>query len=66
MLPLRPLFFAYEDRTQIVALVHETLHRLAVAAGDSCIAKTLWTKIDALMTDAVSKNLQIEKVLVAR
>lgn len=61
MLPLRPLFFAYEDRTQIVALVHETLHRLAVAAGDSCSAKTLWTKIDALMTDAVSKNLQIEK-----
>ena len=61
---LRPLFFAYEDRDQITRLFCETLERLAVAASirtkKNIIPKMLWEKIDAIMTDAVTKNLKIE------
>ena len=58
MISLRPLFFAFEDRDQIVSLVVETLNRLTVAANDPEVtAVHLWEKIDALMTDAVSKKL---------
>ena len=61
--PLRPLFFAYEDRSQIVRLIIQTYRRLAatISSEDKPItAKTFWEKTTALMTDSVSKNLKIE------
>ena len=64
---LRPLFFAYEDRAQITSLFSETFNRLAVAVSIrqavTIEAKTLWEKIDALMTDSVTKNLGIEDTI---
>lgn len=60
MIPLRALFFGYEDREQIIQLVLETLRRLSVATGNKFSAKTLWENIYAFMTDAVSKNLKVE------
>ena len=61
MISLRPLFFAYEDREQIISLIVESLKRLSVAANKLDVtASNLWEKIDAIMTDAVSKNLKIE------
>ena len=57
---LRPLFFAYEDRAQIIRLIVETYQRLAAAIDNSSVtAKTLWEKTTALMTDSVKKNLHI-------
>lgn len=62
---LRPIYFAYEDREQIVCLLVETLHRLSVAAsvklGYEISSKQLWEKITSIMTDSVTKNLDIEK-----
>ena len=52
-IPLRALFFAFEDRQQIIKLVVETLQRLAVASGNRATPKELWEKIDAFMSDAV-------------
>ena len=61
MISLRPLFFAYEDREQIISLIVESLKRLSVAANKlNVTASNLWEKIDPIMTDAVSKNLKIE------
>ena len=61
MISLRPLFFAYEDREQIISLIVESLKRLSVAANKLDVtASNLWEKIDAIMTDAVSKNLKME------
>ena len=64
---LRPLFFAYEDREQITTLFVETLTRLACAAStyynEYVTPATLWEKVDALMTDAVTKNLSIENTI---
>ena len=58
MISLRPLFFAYEDREQ---MIFESLKRLSVAAKKPNVtASNLWEKIDAIITDAVSKNLKIE------
>ena len=61
---LRPLFFAYEDRAQIVRLVTETYLRLGATLlalqNNPHVAKILWEKTTALMTDSVSKNLGIE------
>ena len=65
---LRPLFFAYEDRSQIVLLLAETYRRLAVCitftlSADisvSDVAKQLWEKTTVIMTDSVEKNLKIE------
>ena len=61
---LRALFFAYEDRANIILLIIETYERLAVAATvetyfpvSACI---LWGKTDSVMTNAVTKNLSIE------
>ena len=58
MIRLRPLFFAFEDREQITKLVVETLSRLAITQNTT--AKMLWENIDAFMTDAAAKNLQVE------
>ena len=62
MISLCPLFFAYGDRSQIISLIVETLNRLSVAASKlNLTAANLWEKIDAVMTDAVTKNLKIEE-----
>ena len=60
--PLRPLFFAFEDRNQIVRLIVETYNRLSatILSETSGTAKDLWEKTTAIMTDSVSKNLKIE------
>ena len=61
---LRHLFFAYEDREQITELFVETLKRLSaaisIAENQDIPPSDLWGKIDALMTDIVTKNLNIE------
>jgi hypothetical protein len=60
MFPLRALTFAYEDREQIKTLIIETFKRLATATNNIVTSEMLWRKIDAFMTDAVSKNLKVE------
>ena len=63
----RPIFFAFEDWKQIVSLIVETYECLAAAAtiasGKTVKAANLWGKTDAFMTDAASKNLEIEKLV---
>ena len=64
---LRPLFFAYEDRVQITELFVETFSRLALAVSvlsdETVEPSSLWEKLDAIMTDAVMKNLGIEETI---
>ena len=66
---LRPIFFAYETRTQIISLILETLERLAVLVngndGKRTTAKELWEEITIIMTDSVEKNLHIEDGIAA-
>ena len=60
---LTPLFFAYEDRENIVRLIVETYIRLALtitSTNQAVSAKDLWEKITAIMTNSVTKNLKIE------
>ena len=60
---LRPLFFAYEDRENIVRLIVEIYIRLALtitSIDQAASAKDLWEKTTAIMTDSVSTNLKIE------
>ena len=60
--PLRPLFFAYEDRLQIIRLIVETFQQLAATISTEqhpVFAKMLWEKTTSLMKDSVSKNLNI-------
>ena len=61
---LRPIYFAFEDREQIIDLFVESLTRLSVIAsiveGKDITPSCIREKIDAVMTDAVSKNLEIE------
>ena len=65
---LRQLFFAYEDRVQITELFVEIFTRLSVAIStiDNVVIKPsqLWEIIDALMADAVTKNLAIEETIL--
>ena len=61
---LRPLFFAFEDRAQIVKLPVETYKHLALLVDSNqriATAKDLWEKTLIIMTDSVEKNLHIEK-----
>ena len=58
------LFFAYEDREQITNLFIETYKRLSLILNainnnlsSPITPAALWHKTDALMTDAVTKNL---------
>ena len=60
MFTLRALTFAFEDRNQIKILIMETLSMLSTATDGAVTPKDLWEKIDAFMTDAVSKNLKVE------
>ena len=68
---LRPIFFAYEDRKQIVNLLVETFERLALLVNGGAnqlpliSAKSLWEKISIIMTDSVEKNLHIENDIAA-
>ena len=60
---LRPLFFAYEDRKNIVRLIVEIYIRLALtitSVDQAASAKDLWEKTTEIMTDSVSTNLKIE------
>ena len=60
MIPLRPILFAHENRKQIVRLIVQTLKRLQVASGNLDLKIVeIWSKVDAVMTDAVSKNIDI-------
>ena len=63
MLSVRPLFFAFENRDQIVSLIVETFKRLSASVSDKLDVSPsqLWEKVDAIMTDAVTKNLEVEK-----
>ena len=67
---LRPIFFAYEDREQIINLFIETFNRLADAVSISetktITPAMLWENVDAIMTDAVTKNLKIEDLIPER
>ena len=59
---LRPIFFAYEDREQIIRLITETYNRLSLTLSMDDVpatAKELWEKTTAIMTDSVSKNLKV-------
>ena len=56
---LRPLFFAYEDRAQIIRLIVETIQRLSITIKQEhplITAKFLWEKITALMTEVQQNN----------
>ena len=67
---LRPIFFAYKDREQIINLFIETFNRLADAVSISetktITPAMLWENVDAIMTDAVTKNLKIEDLIPER
>ena len=64
---LRPIFFAFGDREQITNLFVETFGGLTatlkVSHHQTLQPKTLWEKVDAIMTDAVTKNLEIEETI---
>lgn len=63
----RPLFFAYEDRSQITNLTVETYELTPAAATEflkkQIDASDLWEKTDALMSDTVAKTLQTERTV---
>ena len=53
---LRPLFFAYEDRENIVRLIVETYERLALTLSvdeEVVTPRELWEKTTAIMIDSV-------------
>ena len=60
MFTLHALTFAFEDKNQIKKLVLETFARLSAALGGWVFSKDLWEQINAFMTDAVAKNLEVE------
>ena len=66
---LRPIFFAYEDRVNIARLIVESYtrlsHTVSVITNEKVDPKLLWEKTNNLMTDAVTKNLQIEDLIAA-
>ena len=60
MISLRPLFFTCEDRERVISLIVKSLKALSVAANKlNVTASNLWQKINAIITDAVSKDLKI-------
>ena len=58
------MFFAFEDRELIIKLFVETFGRLTATlkVSHDQLFKT-WEKVDAIMTDVVTKNLQIEETI---
>ena len=67
VLIIRLLFFAYEDRQQIVDLFLETHKRLAVVYNvyhnTNFLPSKVWEKNDSIMTDASTKNLKIVELI---
>lgn len=63
----RLILFAFENRKQITELLTKTYKQLSaavsVAKGYHISAGSLWEKTDALLTDAASKNLEIEGMI---
>ena len=58
------MFFAFEDRAQIVKLLVETYECLALLVDSNqgiATAKDVWEKTSIIMTDSAQKNLDIEK-----
>ena len=66
MYRLRALFFAHENREEIVNLTLQTLERLSTAIGGAATPKQLWENIYAYMTDSVSKNIKVEQIVSER
>ena len=60
MFSLRAIFFAYENREQIMKLIVETFKQLSVASSGAFSSKKLWENIADIMTDSVTKNLKLE------
>ena len=60
MFSLCAIFFAYENREQIVKLIVEIFKQLSVASGEAFSSEKLREKITNIMTDSVTKNLKIE------
>ena len=58
---LRPLYFALETKENIEKLIVETMHRLSITISSS--PAVLWEMLDGFMTDSVSKNLDVEKMV---
>lgn len=54
---LRPLYLATETRESIASFIIEDLTRLA--EGTESSVHDLWLKIDAFMSDSVSKNWHV-------
>ena len=67
---LRPIYLAYEDRDNIIRYIVESYQRLAIIASNvknfEVKAVDLWKKTAALMTDAVSKNLNVHSGISAQ
>ena len=64
---LRALFFAYEDRKQIIELLVEPYSSLSVATSvdkqENITPGLLWERTNAIMTDSVLKNLKIDDLI---
>jgi hypothetical protein len=58
---LRPLPIACENRDTISKFFIEEIERLAVIGN--CDPKLMWEQVNAIMTDAVAKNLGIEAII---
>ena len=64
--PLRPMFFAYEDRKQIARLIVETYRQLSSALildKNPATPKELWEATTTFMTDSVRENLKVEQLV---
>ena len=61
---LQPIFFAFEDREQITNLTFGRLIATLQVSHDQILQpKTLWEKVDAIMTDTVTKNTEVEETI---
>lgn len=61
---LRPLSLTTETRETIADLIVEELNRLAIMK--KCTKQDMWCKIDALMSDSVSKNWHVAEIVAER
>ena len=61
---LRPLYFALETKENIAKLIVETLYRLSITISST--PAVLWEMLDGFMTDSVSKNLDVEKIVAGK
>ena len=61
---IQPILFVYEIEDQIYALNVETLNRFSAAVSYKLSAKGHWEKVDAYMSDSVTKTLKLNMVLL--